>query len=153
MKGNSMFRNLFLIAASIIILLPSFAQASVEYEVASTLREIMDLWKVGDYDELYDYGNQASKARISRGEFVQRMNSKTWFPACCSQTIRDIEITNISEYENKAYAKARIGYGKQQRSTADKVIEQIFLMVLESEKWRINLFGILLSPEQDSLIN
>jgi hypothetical protein len=82
----------------------SAADAALQAEVARGLEKILDLWRDGHYEDLYDhtYGG-----RETMEHFTRRMANAPRRPACCWEKLRDAKVTISGE--NGATLRGRIG--------------------------------------------
>jgi len=116
----------------------------IESEVTDIFQTIVSLWKSGKYDEIYEYGTNASKTTIGKEDFVRRMGKKTYGLSSSWETITDMKLEVNSP--TLAYVTTKIGFKpKQGGNTFFKT--GTYQMVLENKTWRINLSKILLATD------
>jgi hypothetical protein len=121
-------------------------QRKIESEALESFRRIMTLWREEVYFELYDQGTAASKARITREEFAQRMVQLEWLPA---GEINPRFLKPEYRFRTMVYVQARIPY-KNKFNTGDPFAkDQSVLLLLEDGQWKIDLVQLIRSPYVD----
>jgi hypothetical protein len=76
----------------------------IQKEAAKGFEQLLDLWRDGRYDELYDrtFGGGESRER-----FAARLAAAPLKPACCWEMMQDVKVS--AGKGNRATLKARIG--------------------------------------------
>lgn len=83
----------------------SRAVTSSEQEVLRDFEQILDLWRDGRYDDLYE---RTWGGKESREQFGKRLASAPRKPACCWEKIQDARVS--IKGERTAVVKARLGF-------------------------------------------
>jgi len=146
-----MARGLFLLFILIVFIpglavsggLTSTERRRIESDATDSLKTIVDFWKNGKWEDLYDYGHRKSQTSISKESFVNRMKNKSYEWASSWETIKDIEAE--VESHKLVYVKAKVGY-KRKGGGDTKFLTETYRMIFEEERWRIDLSKILRSP-------
>ncbi len=109
----------------------------IELGAMDTFETIISLWKRERFDEIYEYGDQISRERMSKETFALRMNYSRRL-ASSWETIRDVELEIVSP--KRVYMKAKIGFASPSDWWGGTIFcTDIYEMTLEKEEWRINL--------------
>ena len=112
----------------------------IEGDVIESVKTILSLWKDGEYDLLYDHGDQKSRMAVNKEDFEHRMKRKRIGLASSWETLRDIQVEVRSA--TLAYATVKIGY-KPTKGGETKFRTEIYRMSFEKGMWKINLTKIL----------
>ena len=83
----------------------SQTSAASEQEVLSQFEQILDLWRAGRYDDLYQRTNGG---RDSKETFAKKLASAPRKPACCWEKIQEARVS--LKDERKALVQARLGF-------------------------------------------
>ena len=121
-------------------------QRKIESQAVEAFRRIMGLWREEVYFELYDQGTAASKGRISREEFAQRMVQLDWLP---SGEINPRFLKPEYRFRTMVYIQARIPYKNKFNSGDPFSKDQTIQLLLEDGQWRIDLIQLIRSPYVD----
>jgi hypothetical protein len=118
-------------------------QHKIEAQALESFRRIMTLWREEVYFELYDQGTAASKARITREDFAQRMVQLEWMP---SGEINPRFLKSEYRFRTMVYIQAKVPY-KNKFNVGDPFAkDQTLLLLLEDGQWRIDLIQLIRSP-------
>jgi hypothetical protein len=118
-------------------------QRKIEGQALEAFKRIMTLWREEVYFELYDQGTAASKARISREDFAQRMVKLEWLP---SGEINPRNLKAEFRFRTMVYIQARIPYKNKFNTGEPFAKEQTVQLLLEEGQWRIDLIQLIRSP-------
>ena len=107
-------RNLALV---LILILSLFATGAAwgktSYQSAEELKsssergfgEILDLWREGKYDELYD--RTLAGGKQTKEGFIGRLSSAPLRPACCWEKLQEVRVT--MKTDDAAVIRAKVG--------------------------------------------
>lgn len=84
---------------------PGEGGAAAEAEVLRQFSQILDLWRDGRYEELYE--RTATGGKGSKEGFAKRLGSAPRRPACCWEKMQDPKVTLKGE---TALVRARLGF-------------------------------------------
>jgi hypothetical protein len=118
-------------------------QRKIEAQALESFRRVLALWREEVYFELYDHGTEASKARISREDFAQRMVQLEWLPF---GEPNPRLFTADFRFRTMVYIKTQIAYRNKFDASQQFTRDQNFLLQLEQGEWRVDLIDILRSP-------
>jgi len=118
-------------------------QRKIEAQALESFRRVLALWREEVYFDLYDQGTEASKARISREDFAQRMVQLEWLPF---GEPNPRYFTADFRFRSMVYIKTQIAYRNKFDAAQEFTREQNFLLLLEQGAWRVDLIEILRSP-------
>ena len=122
------------------------------------LKAVVDLWRDQKFDDLYELGTVQSRGQFSKEQFIELMKNSNKKLQCCWATMQDPQ--GFFESPTQVAVQAKLGYENFQNTkyaTPDRDAEsaqwvisssfdsQTFLMVLQQERWRIDLTEILLA--------
>lgn len=120
-----------------------FEQRKIEAQALEAFRRILTLWREEVYFELYDQGMEASKARISREDFAQRMVQLEWLP---QGEPSPRHFSAEYRFRTMAYVKVRVLYRNKFDPTRQVNKDQTFLLLQENGAWRVDLIDLIRSP-------
>jgi len=121
-------------------------QHKIESQAVEAFRRIMTLWREEVYFELYDQGTAASRARITREDFAQRMVQLDWLP---SGEINPRFLKPEYRFRTMVYMQARIPYKNKFNAGDPFAKDQTVQLLLEDGQWRIDLIQLIRSPYVD----
>lgn len=129
---------LIVIALGVVTMLGSsvFARSSYQSDAElsssakSAFEEILDLWRAGSYDELYNRTRTGDKT--PKEDFAARLESASQKPACCWQKLQDVSVH--VESDDIALIRAKVGL---EGSSGVKFKTRSFRLVRERDQWRI----------------
>jgi hypothetical protein len=84
---------------------PSQNGATSEQEVLRDLETILDLWRDGKYDDLFE---RTAGGKDSRELFTRKLVSAPRRPACCWEKMQDTQVS--LKGEQVAMVRARLGF-------------------------------------------
>lgn len=106
-----------------------------EEEAASSAQaafeEILDLWRDGRYDDLYDRTQLSGK--VAREDFARRLEDASTKPACCWQKLQDVTV----HVENNDFAVVRAKIGLEGDGDISYKTRS-YKLVRERNVWRIS---------------
>ncbi len=120
-----------------------FEQRKIEAQALEAFKRVISLWQEEVYFELYDVGMAASKARISREQFAQRMVELTWLP---EGELNPTHLKATFRFRTAVYITARIPY--KDKFNPDKIFtsEQTLLLLQEDGQWKVDLIALIRAP-------
>lgn len=118
-------------------------QHKIEAQALEAFRRIMTLWREEVYFELYDQGTAASKKRISREDFAQRMVGLDWLPA---GEINPRFLKPEYRFRTMVYVQARIPFRNKFNVGDPFAKDETIQLLLEDGQWRIDLVQLVRSP-------
>lgn len=118
-------------------------QHKIEAQAVEAFRRIMTLWREEVYFELYDQGTAASKARISREEFAQRMVQLEWLP---EGELNPRFLKAEYRFRTMLYIQAHITYRNKFNVGEPFAKDQTVLLLQEDGQWHIDLIQLVRSP-------
>ncbi len=140
-------------AAAVLALLPlppaavaapnAFEQRKIEAQALDAFRRMLSLWREEVYFELYDQGMDASKGRIKREDFAQRMVQLEWLP---QGEPNPRFLTAEFRFRTMAYVKARVLYQNKFNPSQQFTKDQSFLLLQEGGTWRLDLVDLIRAP-------
>jgi hypothetical protein len=113
------------------------APAAVDIEVRKDFETILNLWRDGRFEDLYDRTYAAG--RRSRESFLRKMSAADRRPACCWEKMQDVRVT-VSGADS-ATLHARIGL--EGSGTDTDSCTRSFRMRREDGAWKASLSDIL----------
>ncbi len=151
-KGSAVLLAATLLA--VVLLLPTWAgraageanffeQRKIEAQALEGFRRVITLWQEEVYFELYDFGMAATKARISREDFAQRMVELSWVPR---GELNAEHLKAHYRFRTVVYITVRIPYRHKFNSEERFSKDQTLVMVQEEGQWRIDLIALIRSP-------
>jgi hypothetical protein len=120
-----------------------FEQRRIEAQALETFRRIITLWQEEVYFELYDHGMAASKARITREEFAQRMVELSWVP---EGELSPRHLKAQYRFRTVVYVSARIPYRHKFNPDNRFSREQTLLLLQEDGQWKVDLIALVRAP-------
>lgn len=118
-------------------------QHKIEAQALDAFQRIMTLWREEAYFELYDQGSLASKARIRREDFAERMVKLDWIPG---GEINPRFLKPEFRFRTMVYIQARIPYRNKFNIGEPFTKEQTVQLLLEDGQWHIDLIQLIRSP-------
>jgi hypothetical protein len=109
----------------------------IQNDPGSGFGEILDLWRNGNYDELWH--RTTSTGRQSKESFIRRIESAGRRPACCWEKLQDVTVT--ARDDRKATVQAKVGLEGIDGST--EFVTKRFKMVNEDGLWKMSMSDVL----------
>jgi len=136
----TLFKAALLLMFCCFTVCPSFAAAgpvSGEVEVWQGFETILDLWRDGRLEDLYDRTYGAGGR--SRESFLRKMTDAAFRPACCWEKMRDVRVTISGD--GAATLSARIGLERSGKETSS--CTRSFRLRRENGVWKASMSDIL----------
>ena len=112
------------------------APDSVKAEAVRAFEQILDLWRAGDYDRLYD--KTTVNGKDTKESFRKKMEAARLKPSCCWEKMQDVAVNIKSSSSVVIRAKLGLdGLGEMEYKTKS------FKMTNEFGEWRIARSEIL----------
>ena len=121
---------LFVTAGSALGKAPHQGEEEMKAAVERSLGQILDLWRDGRYEELYE--RTLAGGSQSREAFMARLSSATYRPACCWEKLREVRV--IMKSEDQAIIRAKIGL---EGGTGSSATTRDLKLTREDGAWRI----------------
>lgn len=135
-----LFKSSLLLIFCCFTVCPSFAAAGPvagEVEARRGFETILDLWRDGRWEELYDRTYGAGGR--SRESFLRKMSHAAFRPACCWEKMRDVRVAMSGD--GAATLSARIGLERTGTETAS--CTRSFRLRREGGVWKASMSDIL----------
>jgi repeat uncharacterized protein DUF1502 len=84
---------------------PYRSDADLQVEVRRGMEEILDLWRDGRYEALYE--RTVNSGKQTREKFVKTLAAAPLRPACCWEKIQEVKISLMGD--STATVRARLG--------------------------------------------
>ena len=120
-----------------------YEQRKIEAQAVEAFKRMLGLWREEVYFELYDQGMEASKARITRENFAQRMVQLEWLP---QGDPNPRYLTADYRFRTLTYVKVRVLYRNKFNPSQQFAKDQTFLLLKEGDGWKIDLVDLIRSP-------
>lgn len=120
-----------------------FEQRRIEAQALEAFRRMVDLWREEVYFELYDDGIAASRARIGREEFAQRMVELSWVP---DGELNPSHLKAAYRFRTIVYVTARMPYRHKFNPERRFAKDQTFLLQQEDGQWKVDLIALIRAP-------
>jgi hypothetical protein len=111
---------------------PYLTEEALHAEIRQGLEEILDLWREGQYGELYE--RTATSGKKTKEIFGRTMAAAPLKPACCWEKIQEVKIALIGD--SSAKVRARLGFEGGMAGTEFKT--RTVRMVKEFGIWRMS---------------
>jgi hypothetical protein len=111
------------------------ADLNLQPEVQKGFEQVLDLWRDGKYEELYE---RSFGGKESREHFRERLSSAPRRPACCWEKLQELKL--ISGGEGKVTVRARVGL---EGGGNGESVTRSFRFVKEDGVWKIARQDIL----------
>jgi hypothetical protein len=121
----------------------AFEERKIEAQALEAFRRMLTLWREEVYFELYDQGMEASKARISRENFAQRMVQLEWLP---QGDPAPRYLSANYRFRTLTYVKVRVLYRNKFNPSQQFSKDQSFLLTQEQGAWKVDLVDLIRSP-------
>ncbi len=115
---------------------------NVRNDPESGFGEILDLWRNGNYDELWR--RTTSSGNQTKESFISRLESAGRRPACCWEKLQDVTVTTRDD--RKATLQAKVGLEGKDGST--EFVTKRFKMVNEDGLWKMSTSEVLSIAEK-----
>jgi hypothetical protein len=98
--------------------------------------QILDLWRDGKYDELYE--RTISSGKETKERFIARLAGAHLKPACCWEKMQDVKVS--AKKENAVTVRAKVGL---QGGMGSEFKTRSFKLVKEDGVWKISQADLL----------
>lgn len=116
----------------------SVAKSSdIEGDARRSLEEILDIWRDGRYDSLYE--RTFNSGRHSKESFISKVKSASRKPACCWEKMQDVKVT----VKNSDSAAIRAKLGLEAAGTGTEFSTKSYTLVKEDGVWKMSMSDIL----------
>lgn len=116
----------------------SVARSSdIEGDARRGLEEILDIWRDGKYDSLYE--RIFNNGRHSKESFIKIIYSTSRKPACCWEKMQDVKVTVKSS--DSVAIKAKLGL--EAAGIGTEFSTKSYKLVKEDGVWKMSLSDIL----------
>jgi len=120
-----------------------FEQEQIEARALEAFRVMVALWREELYFELYDLGSEATRGRITREEFAQRMVELSYVP---KGELNPKYLKSKLRFRTLVYIATRIEY--RHKFDVDRTFHRDhgFLLLEEDSAWRVDLIQLIRAP-------
>jgi hypothetical protein len=109
---------------------PYLGPEELKSEAERGFAEILDLWRDGRYDELYD--RTLAGGKQTKEGFIGRMTSASFRPACCWEKLQEVRVT--LKNDESVVLRAKVGL---EGSVGNSFNTRDYRLVKEDGIWRI----------------
>src|SRR5512137_2873804 len=110
--------------------------AEMQGEVRKGFEHILDLWRDGKYEELFE--RTTGSGKVSRERFAARLADAHLKPACCWEKMQDVTVS--AKHADAVTVRARIGL---EGGMATEYKTRSFKLVKEGGVWKVSRSDIL----------
>jgi hypothetical protein len=110
--------------------------AQLQAEARRGFEQILDLWRDGKYEELYD--RTTGSCKESREHFAARLADAPLKPACCWEKMQDVTVS--ARHADAVTVRARIGL---EGGTGSEYRTRSFMLVKDEGIWKVSRSDIL----------
>ena len=115
---------------------PYLSDEALQAEARQGFEQILDLWRGGNYGELYE--RTISSGKETKESFVARLAGANLKPACCWEKMQDARVS--AKKENAVTVRAKVGLegggGTEYKTRSYKLVK-------EDGVWKISQSDIL----------
>ncbi len=111
-------------------------EKEIKGEAERGLGEILDLWRDGKYDDLYD--RTLAGGKQTKEDFVGRLSAAPFRPACCWEKLQ--EVRSVVKNDSTVVIRAKVGL---EGGTGSSAKTRSFKLVKEEGVWLISQADIL----------
>jgi len=131
-------RFVIILLLSILFVLPAGVYANSTPSVYETvMSETLDMWRDGQYKQLFE--RLAKRGKISREQFVKKMQDASVKPACCWQKMEHFKL--LSENKNSVTVYVKIGL-ESVPGQPDSVTRE-FRLLNEHGAWKMQMNDVM----------
>lgn len=132
-----MSRLFSFIVVALILSSTSFAAADYRTDPREqALSDVLDLWREGRFEQLYDI--LSHRSGMTRERFADRMRESVVRPACCHHKLTSFRL--ITEKQTTATVYAQIGL--EGGSGSDNSYSKEFTLDHQEQRWKVRLADI-----------
>lgn len=121
----------------------TFEQQRIEQSALEALGRMLDLWREEVYFELYDFGTEDSRARLTREAFAQRMVELDWVPAAPPNPRH---VMAHFRFRTMVYVDVRVPYRSKFDPDNRFTQQQTLLLLQEGGEWKVDLVRLVRAP-------
>lgn len=114
---------------------PYMGEDELKAEAERGLGEILDLWRDGKYDELYE---RTLAGKQTKERFIGRLAAAPFRPACCLEKMQEVRVT--LKNDDSAAIRARVGL---EGGVGTTFKTRVFKLSREDGVWRISQADVL----------
>ena len=114
-----------------------FSTAEVEESAQQGFKQILDLWRMEDYEKLYT--RLTHPPEQGWDYFASRIVYASRIPACCWEQLREVKTTAISM--ERAVIKAKVGM--EEEGVGTRLVTRDFQMERIGGVWMLPMIDIL----------
>ena len=115
----------------------SGSAAETESTLEKSMSETLDLWREGQYEQLFE--RLAHRGKTSRETFVKKMRDSSIRPVCCWQKMEHFKILNEKRTEATVYVKIGL---EGTPGTVDSTTRE-FKLTHQEGVWKMQLADVL----------
>ncbi|MBF0352908.1 MAG: hypothetical protein HQM11_17880 [SAR324 cluster bacterium] len=116
---------------------------NIQGQVRQAFKEFIQLWRTERYFELYDYGTEQSRKKLTLEEYATRMVELNWVPV---GDLKDEEMELSFVFRTMLYVNVPLEFKHKSNQSLQFKKKQAFLLMLENNKWRFDLLQMIRSP-------
>lgn len=116
---------------------PVASSTNIEDEAKRGLEEVLDIWRDGKYDDLYE--RTFNNGRHSKESFIKIISSTSRKPACCWEKMQDVKVT-VKNNDSVAI-KAKLGL--EAPGIGTEFSTKSYKLVKEDGVWKMSMSEIL----------
>lgn len=113
------------------------SSSDIEGEARRGLEEILDIWRDGKYDDLYE--RIFNNGRHSKESFTKRISNASRKPACCGEKMQDVKVT----VKNSDSVAIRAKLGLEAAGIGTEFSTKSYTLVKEDGVWKMSMSDIL----------
>lgn len=116
--------------------MPDIGEDEIKAEVQRSFEGILDLWRDGKYNDLYE--RTIAGGKQSKESFIKTLSTSLRKPACCWEKMQDVKVK--LGYDDTATIKAKLGFkdgGATEFSTRE------IKMSKDEGVWKVSMSDIL----------
>jgi len=121
----------------------------IRKDILKAYNQLTDMWKEELYFDMYELGQRASRIKLSKGEFAQRMVDLAWKPSNQIEEIKDVKIL----YRNYATVHVRMQFENKVNPTRVLLKDVIFTAILEGKGWAFDLTKLIRTPYDGKFVD
>lgn len=115
----------------------ALADSAVDVEVRRDFEAVLDLWRDGRYNELYERTYVTGSQ--SRESFIRRLAAAGLRPACCWEKVQEVKVTATDGAKATLYARV----GLESAGAATEFCTRSFRLRREDGVWKASASDIL----------
>lgn len=120
-----------------------FEQRKIKARALEAFETVVSLWKEELYFEMYDMGSKATKGRVNKEEFSQRMVNLSWIP---KGELNPKYVKTVYKFRTMVHVSVRLQYRHKINTKEVFYRDHTFLMLQEKGAWTIDLIQVVRAP-------